>query len=320
MAQALNYSPKAVAALLSYPCPDAPITAAANRYIAGKLREAQVFQLPDCGQLLDRMKPRPEVPGLMLKPAFPVIALEYTAADSAWNDGPYSEIPCPKRIALAWEWSDDLPAALRSWQPQGLEPGVMVASVFLHGPANMWLASPVALHIGYEAEWQKHTGPSPYREAMIASGRVSPKVAQGKSVMAMPVALSPETITGALRQSGSLETTLDHLSADVMDELNAYIDLSMALACKNVSTERHSAPERLNRQRLKNGKMPLKDFHVLKIEGGGVLPGSGSGESREGPRSHLRRGHIRRLGPDRITWVNSTIVGGKGRVDKVYQL
>jgi hypothetical protein len=320
VAEALNYCPKAIADLLSYPCPGAPGTAAGNRYIAGKLREAQVFQLPDCGQLLDRTKPRPEVPGAILKPAFPVVALEYTATDSAWNEGPYNEVPCPKRIALAWEWSNDLPSALRSWQPQGLERGVMISSVFLHGIAKQWLASPVVMHIAYDDEWQQHTAGTPFREAMIASGRVTPKVAAGKSVKGTPVAVSPETIVRAVQQAGSMERALDFVSADVMDELNAYIDLCMALACKNVSTVRHPAPERLNRQRIKAGKAPLKDFHVLQIAGGGTLPGSTSDGAREGPRSHLRRGHIRRLGGDRVTWVNSTIVGGKGFVDKVYQL
>lgn len=295
MADALNFCPKAIADLLSYPCPEAPGTRAGNLYVARKLREAQVFQLPDCGQLLDRAKPRPEVPGLLLKPAFPVMALEYTAQRAAWEQGAYTAVPCPKRIALAWEWQDDLPDELRPWHRPDLKPGVVVAAIFLNGNTGKWLLGSIAAHIAYDAEWQHREDQSAFRDSAIESGRISRAIVKHKTIPLSMVTLSPETITLGLQHYGSAEVVIDHLQADMMDEVNAYVDLCVALACKNVSTEIHPAPERLNRQRVKAGKMPLRDFHVLKIAGGATLPGSGSADGREGPRSHLRRGHIRRL-------------------------
>lgn len=319
MTHPLNYTPKAIEALLAFPCPGAPATAAGNRYIADKLREAQVFLLSDHGQLLDRGKPRPEVPGIMYRPPFPVVALEYTAAPQWWTGSPYDEVASSKRIALAWEWSDDLPAMLKQWQPPNLAPGVVVASVSYHDQAAQWLVIPAAMHFAYDAIPDDGAGiASPFREAMVAAGRISKAQARQNTMTGAPIVISPETVVAAARVRGDVASVHDMLTADVMDEVNAYFDLSIALACKNVSTREHAAPKFLNRQRLKAGKLPLKGFHVLELNGGGEMPGSGSATDRAGPRSHLRRGHIRRLASDRVTWVNSTVVRGRGFVDKVY--
>lgn len=80
-------------------------------------------------------------------------------------------------------------------------------------------------------------------------------------------------------------------------------------------------PDKLNRARAKSGKPPLKDFHVLNLAGE-RQSGSASGSGGTSRRTHLRRGHVRRLGPERVTWVNSCIVSGSraGFVGKSYAL
>jgi hypothetical protein len=319
MTQPLNYTPKAIEALLSYPCPNAPATVIGNRYIADKLREAQVFVLTDSGQLLDRAKPRPQVPGHMFKPPFPVVALEYTAATNDWNMGIYTQTRSSRRIALAWEWTDDLPAALKAWQPHNLNEGVVVASVCYHDEAEQWIVIPAAMHISYEDAWVKPPVASAYRDALIASGRIAKAVQRvDTSLSGTPLVLSPETVTAISAVQGGVDAAVDLLAADTMDEVNAYADLCLALACKNVTTHAHDAPKNLNRQRIKAGKLPLMGFHVLELRDGGDMPGASGASSSAARRSHLRRGHIRRLASDRVTWVNSAIVRGKGFVDKVY--
>ncbi len=320
MTQPLNYTPKAIEALISHACPGAPGTAAGNRYIADKLREAQVFVLSDHGQLLDRSKPRPDVPSSMYKPPFDVVALEYEAARSEWGTSPYDEVACSKRIALAWAWNNDLPPLLRDWQPERLGPGVVVASVAYHDEAQQWLVIPAAMHIAYD-DADTGTAPaySPFRDAMIAAGRIPKATLKQPTRAGKPIVISPETVVGATASAGSVAAVIDMLTGDVMDEVNAYLDLTIALACKNVRTREKAAPKFLNRQRIKKGKLPLKGFHVLELTTGGEMPsGGGTVGDRSGPRSHLRRGHIRRLSGERVTWVNSTIVQGRGFVDKVY--
>lgn len=68
----------------------------------------------------------------------------------------------------------------------------------------------------------------------------------------------------------------------------------LLLNCKNIQTEKISAPGALNKKRRKNGKVPIFDYHVLNV----VLPGKKRGyhESTEPlshNRVHLCRGHFK---------------------------
>lgn len=94
------------------------------------------------------------------------------------------------------------------------------------------------------------------------------------------------------------------------------------LALKNVQTKRVDPPEKLNKKRVANGNKPLYSYHVLNV-GGEVWDSAGvdTGDG-QGFRSHLRRGHIRRLSDDRCVWVRATYVHGRiaGFVDKDYNV
>jgi hypothetical protein len=322
MTQALNYTVKAIEALANYPCPGAPGSAQGMRYVADKLRQAQVFVLGNSGQLLERDKPRPEVPALVFKPPFPVVALEFEANPVDWDEGYYTAAKCSRRIALAWEWSDDLPPILQSWNAgRDLGPGVVVLSIAFYDKDQAWLPISAAMHLSYDAEWRRDLPSSPFRDAMRASGRIKRPVLDGAAMQMSVVPILPEVIGATIATAGPAATT-DLFAADNMDEVNAYTDLCYALSCANVGFKRHDAPPALNRQRLKAGKLPLKDFHVLELGGGEAFGGIGGGDgSTAGERrAHLRRGHIRRLPGNRTTWVNSTIVSGHGFVRKAYSI
>lgn len=66
------------------------------------------------------------------------------------------------------------------------------------------------------------------------------------------------------------------------------------LNCKNITTERISAPEALNKKRRKSGKQELFDYHVLNV----VVPSKKRGyhettEPLSHNRVHLCRGHFK---------------------------
>lgn len=107
----------------------------------------------------------------------------------------------------------------------------------------------------------------------------------------------------------------------VKASMNRLHNLFAMLNLANVRTRREDAPK-LNAKRIKNGKVPLYSYHVLEVDGEvweSELPRSRNGESI-GVRSHMRRGHIRRLDEQRKVWVRATMVHGKrpGFVDKEY--
>jgi len=91
------------------------------------------------------------------------------------------------------------------------------------------------------------------------------------------------------------------------------------LALKNVRPQIDEPPPKLNKKRAASGKLPLYAYHVLEVDGevwGPHSKGDGSAEYR----SHLRRGHIRRLSDGRAVWVRATYVHGRmpGFVSKDY--
>ena len=98
-------------------------------------------------------------------------------------------------------------------------------------------------------------------------------------------------------------------------------NLCALLNLANVATHRVAPPEKMNKKRAQSGKRPLYDYHVLEVEGDRWDSPYVQTDTGQGVRSHLRRGHIRRL-EDRSVWVRATFVHGSvpGFVDKDYDV
>lgn len=99
----------------------------------------------------------------------------------------------------------------------------------------------------------------------------------------------------------------------------------LALACTNVRSIDIEPPAALNKKRKKTGKLPLftyKTLHVLAGERSRTHSRQDDDEARRSPRLHFRRGHVRRIGDGRITWVQQCMVGNRrlGAVEKAYAL
>jgi hypothetical protein len=320
--EALNFTTKALADLAELE--HQPALGAADRegvaFIADMLSKAEVFVLPDAGMLLTRDKPRPQVPGVMFHPPFPVVALEYRAVETGRRDNFYEATTSSRRIALAWLFDGKFPGGKTYPDAPKSGSGVVVASICYFDEIRRWVPVAGATMVPFDAIYAK-AGPSAYREAMLKTGRINRAQFNAEALqMEGVVALMPEWLGRTVRQHG-WQTTMEMISADLMDEVNAYLDMCIALACTNVSTQRCPQPVKLNRARMKAGKVPLKDFHILNLAGDASL-GSAGGTQGASRRAHLRRGHVRRLSDTRVTWVNSCIVGGSkvGFVEKNYAL
>jgi hypothetical protein len=91
------------------------------------------------------------------------------------------------------------------------------------------------------------------------------------------------------------------------------------LNCVNVNTELIMPPAKLNKRKLKRGKLPIYEYHilVLKRRVKAAVPLGGTSES---PRVHLRRGHIKRRKTGSFWW-QPCVVGDpkRGVVEKAYR-
>lgn len=100
----------------------------------------------------------------------------------------------------------------------------------------------------------------------------------------------------------------------------------MALHCTNVRTVDVLPPPALNKKRQQQGKLPLFTFKTLHVLAGERSDShdkrADDAEAKRSPRLHFRRGHIRRISGDRMTWVQPCMVGDQrsGMVKKAYAL
>ena len=108
----------------------------------------------------------------------------------------------------------------------------------------------------------------------------------------------------------------------VMAAGRSVLELVEALSCANVAAE---IVERINpavnARRRRQGKLALYEVHRLVVKVGDAVHAIGAPVGdRNGPREHLRRGHIRRLPDGRKTWVQACVVGSRalGVIRKTY--
>jgi hypothetical protein len=97
----------------------------------------------------------------------------------------------------------------------------------------------------------------------------------------------------------------------------------IALEAEIAETEIVRAPHKLNRARIKRGKLPLSDYHIINLARRSRVAPLLDGETaeRNGPRLHFRRGHWRHFVSHK-TWIKWTLVGDPdlGFIDKDYRL
>lgn len=118
------------------------------------------------------------------------------------------------------------------------------------------------------------------------------------------------------------ERAVDFLSNLTQMAAHAVLDLIMLTNCSNVEiSEELSSGKFINQKRIKKGKTPFFDYKVLTLNFASSASNDPHKESGSMKRSHLRRGHIRRL-KDRTIWVNACSVNGgaKGQINKDYKL
>lgn len=100
--------------------------------------------------------------------------------------------------------------------------------------------------------------------------------------------------------------------------------------CSNVSSETIYAPKKLNKKRIKKGRVPLLSYKILKVKhSDGAITNMSGLPGQGGVRLHARRGHFghrwRGHGKDKTltrTWISPCVVGNpqKGMVKKDYTI
>ncbi len=113
-------------------------------------------------------------------------------------------------------------------------------------------------------------------------------------------------------------------ATEMRDDFTDVLNLCVMLNLQNVKTEQKVPPLKLQAKRIKCNRLPLLDYRVLVVdnERWDTAQRHRSGDG-SGVRTHMRRGHIRRLhGSERRIWVRAALIGGSrpGQIDKEYSV
>jgi hypothetical protein len=91
--------------------------------------------------------------------------------------------------------------------------------------------------------------------------------------------------------------------------LSFFVSALAALSSKGPEIRTLPAPAKLNKQRAKKGRPPIFEYRIVEIPAWAKAKAEGLGGTHASPRLHWRRGHERRLGEDRKTFVHACLVG-----------
>jgi hypothetical protein len=117
--------------------------------------------------------------------------------------------------------------------------------------------------------------------------------------------------------------TARDLDVDYGEELGVLLSFLNMLQCANVRTEKTQARPLSRAQRRKNA-LPFDSYHIITIGDHRQNVGGSAGCSvGRHKRTHVRRGHIRRLQSGKKVWVNACVVNpniaGSGKITKDYK-
>lgn len=252
------------------------------------LRKNNNFYLPGDAGLLDGKRLTDEMKETFRLP-YECVSLLSPLTISDYHGGPQKGLS--KKITVALE-KDVKPCGSHGW---------MLLSIALHPDMKRWVPDICAVNIEYPSDYSGMKISLAFEDEFIAVSEWLLKnnvVARGKS------------------HRDIFDSSILEINCDIA----AMQNLCTLLSLNNVSTEINHPPEKLNKKRLRSGKLPLQAYKTLVINAGKNNEKLGGIGAAHGVRSHLRRGHIRRLDEDRRIWVNSCLVTGSvpGFVKKDY--
>ena len=296
-----------------------PHSSIAVRSVLSTMREAQHFVLPDGGRILDDNLRG--LRGNRIRLPFPSVTLEYFVGQSHDPNGE----PSSRRIVIATEQTyDEIDALMASMATPQYWPRredderlIIVAAASFYDIDNSWRVQASAIVIGesWEALENSRKVPDFFPRKRQLTGSEA-------AFECFPICLLPEVAKIIIDDMGD-DAAFRAMMHDINDEVTALMEFCEALTCANVKpTQIQSVSPAVNARKAAAGKLPLADAWCLTVD---VPNETNSGRHQDGgthrsPRTHLRRGHIRRL-PDKNVWVNSTVVGaGSVQIKKTYRL
>jgi len=282
------------------------------------LRDSIKFILPDNGYLFDDHDYKPSMFDLLRLP-YPICALEFTATPELYAEQS-GLAQSGKRIALCFDPNALAPAQVaRLTRLSGqnflaLVPERCIAVMAVFEVDGIWSVSVGVVLINLDEDRPMAVKGVPEEMSELAD-RVAARLKSVKTVTthALPATFVPFPRRAAM-VGQDLETAVESLCIDTIDEVRTTYEFLAAINCSNVGTVAVPAPKVLNDRRRKKGRPLFYPYKVLNLFAP-ATNGKGKGDgTHASPGAHLRRGHIRRLGERsdfKTLWINAMMVNAR---------
>lgn len=295
------------------------------------LRRAVKFLLPNCAQIVEEQSLR-EAHLELLRLPYPIVAFEAPRikddpVDSELNG--FQQSTSTRRIALCWEMDEAFEAfpglnQIASVFPEG---GIFVLPIYYADSERSWRTTVGGTFVPYDSvidpsRFEQMEASRIAEQALFEAGRAK---RNGYRFRSEPFIMMPEIFQQFIEHAGgNVDQAFAQVTLDSGDEVTMAIQACSVLNCANVGAVDVLPSSALNAKRVSKGKVPFFTYKVLQITADRSVGGGGGlgGANHASPRTHLRRGHLRRL-RDRTFWVRAAIVNAAsadGVVVKDYKI
>lgn len=204
-------------------------------------------------------------------------------------------------------------AIFHTWHDPALNDGKIAGSIYVIDPSEIWASRmkdvPAGSFMVVEAEVAKALGK---HVLLVANAAIAGVQMNADGQIGYLGRAIPSALLDAFGAPHSDSTIVHNLFDPVCASL-------LLLATDGLSTDRIAAPEKLNKHRVKAGKLPIPAHwrvntgpYVTALETRGQRRTSGTGDRHHAsPVPHLRRGHVRHLHERHgggTTWVRDAVV------------
>jgi hypothetical protein len=269
--------------------------------VMGLLTMADKYLMPDYGRVFAKGGQRGDFRDLLVLPAA-VVALEYHCPRwlkpnaSGVREHPYYP---KRRVALCIDCQHEM---IRDIPELAELHGIIVVSMFENAP-DEWTFAPCA--------------------ALLKPDEIKIDEATGNFDF-VPLPLIKELL---VRPIGGRTYSEADAVVDLSDEVIAAVEFMITVNCENVTKERISAPDKLNKKREAKQKAPFFSYWILNIFKEAYARRAPQGGTHGSPRFHFRRRHLRRYRNDdgsiKFTRIIDRMAVGnptRGVVEKDYSL
>lgn len=307
----------------------APVGERALGRLVEFLRKSVKFILPDNGELIDSNDMKQAHLDLTRLP-FPCVAFEapVTRDDGLDRVGEFEQTAATKRIALCWEAGSayELHPGMNSILERHPAGGVFVLPIFWSVAHKRWTVAIGGLFVPYGSIMGgvalEEESPAS-RIAHLATVEAGIAKDSAKTFPTEAFISLPEFYERALANyDGDTDQVNAQILLDARDEVMMLIQACSVINCANITTADVDAPSALNKKRVEKGKQPFFSYKILQLSDERHARHGDNGGAHASPRTHLRRGHLRRLETKVVfvkpTWVN--VGSSSGLVVKDYSV